>query len=99
MLSYRRFERIYVYRPPAPATPLALLLSGDGGWSAMLGSLAQQLAAGGTLVAGIDVRHLLASLSQDPASCVSPASARSGVPGRAAANRSGHRPRLDYAAA
>ena len=74
MLSYRRFERIYVYRPPAPAQHLALLLSGDGGWSGLLGAIAQRLAAGGTLVAGLDVRHLLASLGQDPAQCVSPGS-------------------------
>ena len=72
LMSYRRFDRIYLYRPQAHASHLALLLSGDGGWSATLGSIAQRLAAGGTLVAGIDVRHLLASLTQDPASCVSP---------------------------
>lgn len=72
LLSYRRFERIYVYRPQARAEHLVLLLSGDGGWSATLGSVAEHLAAGGTVVAGIDVRHLLASLGQDPASCVSP---------------------------
>lgn len=72
VLSYRRFERIYVYRPQARAQHLALLLSGDGGWSGLLGSIAQRLAAGGTLVAGVDVRHFLASLSQDPATCVAP---------------------------
>ncbi|HKD55642.1 MAG TPA: AcvB/VirJ family lysyl-phosphatidylglycerol hydrolase [Steroidobacteraceae bacterium] len=72
VLSYRRFDRIYVYRPQARAQHLALLLSGDGGWSGTLGSIAERLAAGGTVVAGIDVRHLLASLSQDPATCVAP---------------------------
>src|SRR5215831_1071110 len=69
-LSYRRFDRIYVYRPQARAEHLALLLSGDGGWSGMLRSIAERLAAGDTVVAGIDVRHVLASLSQDPAACV-----------------------------
>jgi type IV secretory pathway VirJ component len=72
MLSYGRFERIYVYRPQAPAGHLALLLSGDGGWSGLLGTIAQRLAAEGTLVAGLDVRHLLASFGQDAAQCVSP---------------------------
>jgi type IV secretory pathway VirJ component len=72
MLSHRRFEPIYVYRPPAPAEHLALLLSGDGGWSGLPGAIAQRLAAGGTLVAGIDLRHLLSSFSQDRAPCVSP---------------------------
>jgi type IV secretory pathway VirJ component len=71
-ISYRRFDRIYLYQPQAHASHLALLLSGDGGWSGMLGGIGQRLAAGGTLVAGIDVRHLLASFTQDPASCVSP---------------------------
>jgi type IV secretory pathway VirJ component len=74
VLSYGRFDRIYVYRSPAPADHLALLLSGDGGWSSLVGSIAQRLAAGGTLVAGIDVRHLLASFTQDRAPCVSPGS-------------------------
>jgi dienelactone hydrolase len=72
LLSYRRFDRIYLYRPQVRAEHLALVLSGDGGWNGTLASIAQRLAGEGTLVAGIDVRHLLASLGHDSASCVSP---------------------------
>jgi type IV secretory pathway VirJ component len=71
LLSYGRFD-VYVYRPQAPARHLALLLSGDGGWSTRLGSIAQRLAAAGTLVAGVNVRRVLASYRLDSAECVSP---------------------------
>jgi type IV secretory pathway VirJ component len=70
-LEHGIFTRLYIYRPPERAQRLALLLSGDRGWSSMLGSIAQRLTLGGTLVAGIDSRQLLSSLSHDPASCVS----------------------------
>lgn len=72
LLAHGRFVRLYIYRPQDGARRLALLLSGDRGWSSMLGSIAQRLTLGGTLVAGIDSRQLLSSLSRDPASCVSP---------------------------
>ena len=72
LLAHGRFARLYIYRPQDGAQRLALLLSGDGGWSSMLGSIAQRLTLGGTLVAGIDSRKLLASLRHDAASCVSP---------------------------
>jgi type IV secretory pathway VirJ component len=71
-LSHGRFEHLRIYRPPAGAERLALLLSGDGGWSSALGALAARLTTTGTLVAGIDSRALLASLRRDPLSCVSP---------------------------
>ena len=69
--SHGRFD-LYVYRPLGPAQRLALLLSGDGGWSSVLGAIARRLTASGTLVAGIDVRHLLASYRVDSAGCVDP---------------------------
>jgi type IV secretory pathway VirJ component len=71
-LSHGRFEHLRIYRPPGNTQRLALLLSGDGGWSPTLGALAQRLASTGTLVAGVDSRALLASLARDPAGCVSP---------------------------
>jgi len=70
-LSHGPFD-LYVYRPQGPAPHLALLLSGDGGWSSELGAIAQRLTATGTLVAGIDVRRVLTSYRLDPAECVSP---------------------------
>jgi type IV secretory pathway VirJ component len=51
---------------------VALLLSGDGGWSRDLGAIAYQLSGEGTLTAGIDLPPLFANLARDPASCVSP---------------------------
>ncbi len=71
-LSYGRFHSLHIYRPPGTPERLALLLSGDRGWTPFIGSLARELAASGTLVAGIDVEDLLKSLAQDPASCVAP---------------------------
>lgn len=71
-LSHGRFEHLRIYRPPGSTQRLALLLSGDGGWSSTLAALAERLASTGTLVAGVDTRALLASLARDPASCVSP---------------------------
>jgi type IV secretory pathway VirJ component len=71
-LSHGRFEQLRIYHPPGTAQRLALVLSGDGGWSSALGALAERLTSTGTLVAGIDSRALLRSLAHDPASCISP---------------------------
>jgi type IV secretory pathway VirJ component len=71
-LSHGRFEHLRIYRPAGTAQRLALLLSGDGGWSSALGALAQRLTTTGTLVAGVDSRALLASLARDRSSCISP---------------------------
>jgi pimeloyl-ACP methyl ester carboxylesterase len=69
-LAHGRFREVHVYRPPAQVRRLAFLLSGDGGWSSMLGTVAARLAGGGTLVVGIDVASLFASLETDRAVCV-----------------------------
>jgi type IV secretory pathway VirJ component len=71
-LSYGRFEHVRIYRPAAPAQHLALVVSGDGGWTSGLGALAARLRTSGTLVAGIDGRQLLESLRMRPAGCISP---------------------------
>lgn len=70
--SYAGFQEVRVYRPAGAAQHLALLISGDGGWTADMDSIAHGLAAIGTLVAGIDGEAFLASLRHDPAACVSP---------------------------
>src|SRR5215831_787076 len=57
LLSHGPFD-VYLYRPQGPPQHLALLLSGDGGWSSGLGAIAERLSQGGTLVAGINVRRL-----------------------------------------
>lgn len=72
LISAALFSSIHVYQPPGPAQRLAFVLSGDGGWSYNIGSIARQLATHGTLVAGIDTRDWLAHLGSAAASCVSP---------------------------
>jgi type IV secretory pathway VirJ component len=70
--SYAGFKEIRLYRPAGAAQHLALLISGDGGWTAGMDSIAHGLTAIGTLVAGIDGEAFLTSLRHDPAACVSP---------------------------
>lgn len=68
----RQFASARVYRPAGAVRQVALLLSGDGGWSRDLGAIAYKLSGEGTLTAGIDLPPLFANLARDPASCVSP---------------------------
>lgn len=72
LISAGPFSSVHVYQPPGRAQRLALVLSGDGGWSYNIGSIARQLATHDTLVAGIDTREWLAHLGSAPARCVSP---------------------------
>ena len=72
VLSHGRFASVRVYRPAGGVRQVALLLSGDGGWSGDLGAIANRLSGEGTLTAGIDLPPLFANLARDPASCVSP---------------------------
>jgi len=69
-VSFGRFQHLRIYRPPGAPRHLALLLSGDGGWGAGLGSIARRLASSGTLTAGIDSRVLLEGYREG--GCVSP---------------------------
>jgi type IV secretory pathway VirJ component len=71
-LSHGRFRNVQIYRPQAEVRHVVLFLSGDRGWTARLGSIAQALAADGTLVAGIDVADLFANLEADGGACVYP---------------------------
>jgi pimeloyl-ACP methyl ester carboxylesterase len=50
-----------------------LFLSGDGGWSLGVLSMAQHLADEGATVAGIDIRRVLRRLEDSKDACVSPA--------------------------
>lgn len=70
LLSHGPFD-LYVYQPQGAARSLVLFLSGDGGWGSELGTIAQRLTVSGALVAGINVRRLLAEYRLDPAPCVS----------------------------
>jgi type IV secretory pathway VirJ component len=72
-LAFDSFGTVTIYRPAAPPRELVLFLSGDGGWSLGVVSMAQHLADQGAIVAGIDIRHYLAHLEKSSESCVSPA--------------------------
>jgi type IV secretory pathway VirJ component len=71
-LSHGRFKHVEVFRPSGGVKHFALLMSGDGGWSSKLATIAESLAAEGTMVAGIDTAELFTSLEKDGGSCVAP---------------------------
>jgi type IV secretory pathway VirJ component len=72
-LTRAPFGPVRVYRPHGEVRSLALLVSGDGGWGAGVGSIAQDLAGQDTLVAGIDGKQFLRGLGEGGAPCASPA--------------------------
>jgi type IV secretory pathway VirJ component len=53
---------VHLYSPSGPARQVVVFLSGDGGWNLGVVPMARRLAAEGALVAGVDVRRLVASL-------------------------------------
>ncbi len=73
-LSFGPFGEVAVYRP-AGGEPkqVALFVSGDGGWNQGVVDMAHHLAALGTLVLGIDIRHYLAAAQARPGECFSAA--------------------------
>lgn len=71
-LSHGRFKQVHIYRPKGEVRHFVLLLSGDGGWSSGLASIAEHLADEGALVAGIDVAQFFENLDADGGSCVFP---------------------------
>jgi len=71
-LSHGRFRNVPIFRPTGPVKQVALFLSGDAGWDRGMAGMAAQLSAQGTLVIGIDVQKLFASLNADGDTCVFP---------------------------
>ncbi|MBV9696489.1 MAG: virulence factor, partial [Gammaproteobacteria bacterium] len=65
-----RLGGLHVFTPGRPPQHLVLLLSGDGGWSRGLESIASGLEVDGALVAGIDTRVWFAHLRRDTGRCV-----------------------------
>jgi type IV secretory pathway VirJ component len=72
ILSHGRFKHVEVFRPKGQVRHFALLLSGDGGWTRKLASIAAALAADGTMIGGIDTAELFEDLDKDGGRCVSP---------------------------
>jgi len=73
LLSHGRFRDVAVYRPAGDVKRVVLFFSGDEGWNATVGELAQALSTDGALVAGIDAPAFFNELSHDGAECVYPA--------------------------
>jgi type IV secretory pathway VirJ component len=72
MLAHGRFKHVEIFRPEGEVKHFALLMSGDGGWSSKLATIAGALSSEGTLVAGVDTSELFADLEKDGGNCVSP---------------------------
>ena len=67
-----QFDAVRIYHPQREPRVLVLLISGDGGWGTGIASIARDLAGRQTLVAGIDGRDFLHSLSASRTGCASP---------------------------
>jgi type IV secretory pathway VirJ component len=70
-LSHGRFQDFLVYKPAAPETSFALLISGDEGWNSTADAMARQLVQQGAMVAGLDWAKLKTNLEADGDQCVS----------------------------
>lgn len=57
-----RFKTVYTFRPTGHIKNVALLFSGDGGWSDGMADFARRLAGEGFLVAGVDTTIYLESI-------------------------------------
>lgn len=71
-LSHGRFKDIAIYRPVGTPKSFVMFLSGDGGWSLGVVSMAKTLVAQGALVAGINTPKLIAEMEKDDGDCVYP---------------------------
>lgn len=68
-LKLGRFGTVYLYRPSAEPTSVALFVSGDGGWHLGVLDMARAIASQGALVVGIDIRHYLEAIASSKESC------------------------------
>lgn len=71
--TFGRFGAVAIHRPNGAPTAVLLMLSGDAGWGAAEDNLARTLAAGGTLVGGIDSARLRHVLAHSGETCAYPA--------------------------
>jgi type IV secretory pathway VirJ component len=58
-----RFGVVHIFRPAGAPANVALLFSGDGGWSGGVAQIARRLAAEGFLVGGVDTTIYIASIA------------------------------------
>jgi type IV secretory pathway VirJ component len=72
LIQFPRLGEVTVYRPAGEPREVVLFLSGDGGWNLGVVDMAEHLTEKSALVAGIDIRHFLASLESSAERCVSP---------------------------
>ncbi len=72
VLTSPTFGRVAIYAPATTPTAVVLFLSGDGGWTGSVVSIAERLRDRGALVVGIDVRSFVRGLEESQA-CAYPA--------------------------
>ncbi|WP_316820761.1 AcvB/VirJ family lysyl-phosphatidylglycerol hydrolase [Pedobacter gandavensis] len=72
-VSYGKFGNITIYHPLRSPASVVLFVSGDGGWKDVVINMAQNMAAEGALVLGIDARHYEYYLSKQATACLYPA--------------------------
>ena len=70
---------VRLYRPPGEVRRIALLISGDGGWGAGMDTIARDLAAEESLVAGLDGAQFLSGLEHGQGACASVADPLAGL--------------------
>jgi type IV secretory pathway VirJ component len=74
IVPFGRFGAVSVYRGAARPSRVAIFISGDGGWSQGVVSMARSLASMDALVMGVDIRRYLKALETSPETCSYPAS-------------------------
>lgn len=72
-ITYGAFGKVVIYHPSKSPTSMALFVSGHGGWQLGVIDMAKNIAAQGALVAGIDAKQYVNSLSKLSAACYYPA--------------------------
>lgn len=67
------FGKVTIYKPKTAATAVVLFVSGDGGWNSGVVDMAENIAAQGALVAGIDIQHYFKAIKKEKVKCYYPA--------------------------
>jgi len=72
-IKFGSFGEIIVYKPAEVPKSVVLFISGDGGWNTAVIKMANNVAAQGALVAGIDIKHYYSNLKKNKKKCFYPA--------------------------
>lgn len=72
-LSIGNFGKVYIYKPAASPTSVALFISGDGGWNSGVIDMAKELLGLNALVIGVDIKTYLKKINTSKSKCIYPA--------------------------